>query len=177
MGNFPITTTSDVPARHWRRSQTAKDAYKAFGISRNVNQLLQHDVEGIASELPPAEARQEVLSKLGIVDAETIKPTKKLIRAPKTIDKEYLDRLLKKYGTNYNRMSRDIKTNYWQYTPTQCRKKCQNYIRGLRQGFQNSSNPERIVIIESDLLDMIQAKNEAQGYEDPDFSPDVEYDV
>ncbi len=43
-------------------------------------------------------------------------------------EKLYCKCLIDKYGTNYEKMARDIKLNYFQHTPTQLQKKCERFL-------------------------------------------------
>jgi len=115
----------------WNYKKTINQNYRDMGLMINPN----------------SKAKIKVQDPIDLKVPEAAPPTRKRLS---NLEIKYCERLIRKYGDDYRAMSRDIKLNNYQFTPSQLAKKCNTFwalhapraMKLQRNKFKKNSNQQ-----------------------------------
>eukprot|EP00296_Roombia_truncata_P002333 JP438280.1.p1 GENE.JP438280.1~~JP438280.1.p1 ORF type:complete len:139 (-),score=13.60 JP438280.1:18-434(-) len=102
-------------AKHWDPKATVQENYKNLGLSYNMNRSTR--LAESVQEKTPAVLEIEEAVKYGVSAVKFCSPG----------EKDFVEGMVAKHGSNYKAMERDRKLNFYQHTEAQIRKKCEKY--------------------------------------------------
>eukprot|EP00123_Amoebidium_parasiticum_P009902 comp19772_c0_seq1/m.23678 comp19772_c0_seq1/g.23678 ORF comp19772_c0_seq1/g.23678 comp19772_c0_seq1/m.23678 type:complete len:179 (-) comp19772_c0_seq1:383-919(-) len=137
-----VVVTNPTVAKVWDKKKSIWHNYEKLGLVADPN-------KGAAKKPKPLSQSAEPPQPVDIdapVVVETREPTplvkeleevaKQEYKKPQYIpegEAELVRKLIKKHGTDYKAMSRDIKLNTYQHTAKQLKKKCENFLAALAE--------------------------------------------
>lgn len=119
--------------RTWDKRKSPAVNVSRLGLMSRVNHIQRgggkaaHPVPVVPLDSMDSESKQ-VLTEL---EEEAARPEKEQKKVVQPGERLALERLLAKWGDDWEAMSRDLKLNYFQYTPSQLRRKVDRMRRVL----------------------------------------------
>ncbi|KAK3714539.1 hypothetical protein QZH41_014210, partial [Actinostola sp. cb2023] len=124
-------------SQHWDHTRTMKQNFKDLGLSCDVNMTIpvvkkknkteSNDEEKMQVETPTPVVQE--FEQLALLEEKTERRI-----APG--EAQFVWKLIQKYGDNYKAMARD-KTNAYQHTANQIKRKCEGFLRSSQDFSQH----------------------------------------
>ena len=114
----------------WDQSKSPADNLSAFGLNADPNRTFTSSKNGIGRKTKPKDPNSESAAFVGIAsiprdDLHEPNPKRREMSEEKQL---YAANCMKKYGTDYEKMARDMKCNFQQLSVAQLKKQCEKFM-------------------------------------------------
>jgi hypothetical protein len=122
--------TQSYIKEEWDSTKSPADNLSAFGLNADPNSTFSSSRDGIGRKTKPKAPNSESAAFMGVAtipnrDLHEANPKRRLMSEEK---QNYAAMCIKKYGDDYSKMTRDIKTNFQQLSESQLKKQCEKFI-------------------------------------------------
>jgi hypothetical protein len=132
----------------WDKAKSPADNLSAFGLNADPNRTFSSSRNGIGRKTKPKDPNSDSAAFIGIasIPREHLHEPNPKRRVMSEEKQTYAANCMKKYGNDYEKMTRDIKCNFQQLNSAQLKKQCEKFI--------NLEDKERIVAIPKEALEV-----------------------
>ena len=114
----------------WDSAKSPADNLSAFGLNADPNSTFASSRNGIGRKTKPKDPNADSAAFMGIAsipraDFSEANPKRRVMSEEK---QTYAANCMKKHGDDYEKMARDIKCNFQQFSAAQLKKQCESFI-------------------------------------------------